>query len=80
MTDEELLQSFSQTLGDLLGATDLERTMDTLRSEVPGWDSFNYINFIVAIEMTYNVKFKVADVESFKNVGQIVTELKAMLA
>ncbi len=80
MTDEELLQSFSQTLGDLLGATDLELTMDTLRSEVPGWDSFNYINFIVAIEMTYNVKFKVADVESFKNVGQIVTELKAMLA
>ncbi len=80
MTDEELLRSFSQTLGDLLGTTDLELTLETLRSEVPGWDSFNYINFIVAIEIGHNVKFKVADVESFRNVGQIVSELQAMLA
>ena len=39
----------------------------------PNWDSFNYINFIVAVEIEFGVKFKVADIESFANVGAIVT-------
>ena len=51
-------------------------TMETQRQEVPNWDSFNYINFIVALEIEFGVKFKVADIESFANVGAIVTELK----
>ena len=37
------------------------------RDDVPGWDSFNYIKFIVAVEMELGVKFRVADVESFEN-------------
>jgi acyl carrier protein len=36
------------------------------------WDSFNYINFIVAVEAEFGVKFRIADVESFPNVGAIV--------
>ena len=80
MTNEELLATFSETLGDILGDDSVSLTMETMRREVPGWDSFNYINFIVAIEVTYDVKFRVSDVESFTNVGSIVTELQSMLA
>ena len=43
-------------------------------------DSFNYINFIVAVEIEFGVKFKVADVESFADVGAIVTELRSISA
>ena len=53
-------------------------TMETQRESVPGWDSFNYINFIVAAEIEFGVKFKVADIESFANAGDIVTELRHM--
>jgi len=38
---------------------------------VPDWDSFNYVNFIVAVELHFNVKFGVAEVESFETVGEI---------
>jgi len=54
-------------------------TMKTQRENVPNWDSFNYINFIVAVEIEFGVKFKVADIESFANVGAIVTETAKML-
>jgi acyl carrier protein len=53
--------------------------METRREEIPNWDSFNYINFIVAVEIEFGVKFKVAAIEAFANVGAIVTELKSML-
>ena len=55
-------------------------TMETRREDIPDWDSFNYINFIVAVELEFGVKFKVADIESFPNVGSIVEETKKILA
>jgi acyl carrier protein len=79
MTEEEVLQTLTRILRDLLMDDDIVLTMDTRREDVSGWDSFNYINFIVALEMEYGVKFKVADVESFENVGAIVRQTKALL-
>ena len=37
--------------------------MENRREDIPGWDSFNYINFIVAVEAQFGVKFKIADIE-----------------
>jgi len=78
MTDQEILTKFTRILCDLLLDESIVLTMETQREEVPNWDSFNYINFIVAVEIEFGVKFKVADIESFANVGAIVTELKNM--
>jgi acyl carrier protein len=76
MTDQEILAKFTGILRSLLLDDSIELTMETEREDVPSWDSFNYINFIVAVEIEFDVKFKVADIESFANVGAIVTELK----
>jgi acyl carrier protein len=78
MTDQEILTKFTRILCDLLLDESIVLTMETQREEVPNWDSFNYINFIVAVEIEFGVKFKVADIESFANVGAIVAELKNM--
>jgi acyl carrier protein len=79
MTAQEILIVFTRILRDLLLDDSIVLTMETRREEIPEWDSFNYINFIVAVEVEFGVKFKVADIESFANVGAIVTELIAML-
>jgi acyl carrier protein len=79
MTDQELLDVFSRILGDLLSDDAIVLTMDTRREDVPNWDSFAYINSIVALEIELGVKFKVADIESFENVGAIVARAKEML-
>jgi len=79
MMGEEILAAFTRILRDLLSDDKIVLTMDTRRKDVPNWDSFNYINFIVAVEIEFGVKFKVADIESFANVGAIVRELTRML-
>jgi acyl carrier protein len=79
MTDQDLLAVFSRILGDLLADDSTVLTMDTRREDVPNWDSFGYVNFIVAAEIELGVKFKVADVESFENVGAIVTRARELL-
>ncbi len=78
MNDQELLELFSRTLADILGEDSLSLTLSTRRSDVPNWDSFSYVNFIAAIEMALGVRFSVADVESFENVGAIVARAKQL--
>lgn len=77
MTDQDRLAALTQILSDLLGDDSIELTMDTVREDVPGWDSFAYINFIVAVEAQFGLKFRIADVESFPNVGAIVKAIGA---
>jgi acyl carrier protein len=72
MTEQERLDRLTQILSDLLGDDSIALTMDTVRDDVDGWDSFNYVNFIVAVEAEFGIRFRIADVESFPNVGAIV--------
>jgi acyl carrier protein len=79
MGDREILDVLTRVLRDLLMDDSIVLKMDTRREDVPNWDSLIYINFIVAVEIELGVKFRVADVESFANVGEIVTRTRAML-
>jgi acyl carrier protein len=79
MTVQEILASFTRILRDLLLDDSIVLEMETRREDIPNWDSFNYINFIVAVELEFGVKFKIADIESFPNVGAIVTEMTKIL-
>ena len=79
MTDQEILSTFTRILRDLLLDNSIVLSMGTRREDIPRWDSFNYINFMVAVEIEFGVKFKVAAIESFENVGAIVAETKAIL-
>jgi acyl carrier protein len=80
MTDQEVLDSFTRVLRDLLANDAIQLTAETRREDVPGWDSFAYINFIVAVEQQFGIKFGVAEVESFENVGAIVQRTRALSA
>jgi acyl carrier protein len=77
--NSELLTAFTRILRDLLGDETISLSLETTRSDVPGWDSFQYINFIVAIEIQYGVKFPIADVEAFTTVGDIVAKTRLLL-
>jgi acyl carrier protein len=79
MRTDEILATCTWILRGLLFDDSIVLTMETRREDIPNWDSFNYINFIVAVEIKFAVKFKIADVESFENVGAIVRELMEMV-
>ena len=79
MTVQEILTAFTRILRDLLLDDSIVLTIETRREDIPNWDSFNYINFIVAVEIEFGVKFKIADIESFANVGAIVIQMTKML-
>lgn len=48
-----------------------EITPDTLASEIPGWDSLNHMNVIVAIEKSYSIRFSAYDILKCNNIGDL---------
>lgn len=45
---------------------------DSMRAdEVPGWDSLNHINVIIAVEKEYSVRFKNIEVLRLKCIGDL---------
>jgi len=79
VTDQEILSVLTRVLRDVLGDDAVSVSPATVRADVPGWDSFKYVTFIVALEMELGIKFGIADVESFTTVGDIVAEARRLL-
>ncbi|MHB9010755.1 MAG: acyl carrier protein [Ignavibacteriaceae bacterium] len=44
---------------------------ETTANQVPGWDSFNHINVILAVEKDYNIRFKGLEILKVKNIGEL---------
>ena len=44
---------------------------ETTANQVPGWDSFNHINVILAVEKDYNIHFKGLEILRVKNIGEL---------
>jgi acyl carrier protein len=80
LSEEDILAALTRVLRDLLLDDSIVLTMTTRRDEVRDWDSLVYISFIVGVESEFGVKFGVAEVEAFENVGAIVRRTKALLA
>lgn len=54
-----------------LNLDDFDLKDETIAPDVPGWDSLNHINVILAVEKYFGVKFKSYEVLRLKNVGDL---------
>lgn len=57
---------------DVFDDDKLELTEDTTANDIEDWDSFAQIQLVVAIEKHFNIRFKVHEVGSLKNVGEMI--------
>ena len=52
---------------------------DSNASTVDGWDSLAHINLITAIEQEFGIRFALGELESLKNVGEMIDLIRAKL-
>lgn len=66
-----LSERLIKVLNKELNLSDFNFTEETTANQVPGWDSLNHINIILAIEKEYNTKFKGIEILRVKNLGDL---------
>lgn len=71
MQKEEIVKMVQDIFIDVLEDDNIVLSYNTTADDITGWDSLNHIVLIVEIEKEFNFKFKLEEIQSFKNVGEI---------
>ncbi len=62
----------TEIFADLFDDDSIVLTPDTTADQIEAWDSLQHINLIVAVEHRFGIKFKTAELEDLRNVGNLV--------
>jgi len=79
MTAEQILEKLTEIFREVFDDEAIALSRETTAADIDGWDSFNNINIMVAAEMAFGVKFLTAEVEQFKNVGDLIDSIGVKL-
>jgi len=77
---EEIYKRVTEILRDVFDDDTLVATPELTAHDVKEWDSVNHITLVVAIEQEFGIKFKTAELEKMKNVGQMVEQIEKKTA
>jgi acyl carrier protein len=69
MNQREVISQL-QTIFDTVFLEPVVVTPEMSARDVPEWDSLTHISLMVAVEKSFNVRFRVGEVENTKNVGE----------
>ena len=72
MTREEVYVRLNEVFRDVLDDETIELNDQTVADDVDGWDSFEHINLVVAVEEEFSFKIPMGQVVTMKNVGEMV--------
>lgn len=75
----DLLPEVQEIFRDVLDQPDLVITRESNASTVDDWDSLSHINLITAISKRYKIKFALGELESLKNVGEMLDLMQTKL-
>lgn len=78
MTREEVFERLNNVFRDVLDDDTIELHEETVADDVDGWDSFEHINLVVAVEEEFSFKIPMGKVVTMKNVGEMVDIILSM--
>ncbi len=72
MNREEVYAKLNEIFEDVFDDEDIVVSDNTTADDIEDWDSLEHINLVVEIENQFGIKFNMGEVNSFKNVGEMV--------
>ena len=72
MTRETAYEKLHEVFRDIFDDESIILTDETTAHDIEDWDSLEHINLIVAVEKKFGMKFTMGEVNTMKNVGEMV--------
>jgi acyl carrier protein len=71
-TEADVYAGLNELFHELFADDDIVLTPQTTAKDIDGWDSFNNLNIMVAVETRFGIKMTSTEVENLKNIGDLV--------
>lgn len=75
----QVYDTLTNVLRDVFDDDDIVATPALKATDVAGWDSLAHVRLILAVEKAFGVLFKAAEVNAFKNIGDLADSVTAKL-
>ncbi|MDE1146489.1 MAG: acyl carrier protein [Azospirillaceae bacterium] len=76
MQDDAIYAALAPIFEEVFMRDDLVLMPDLSAKDVAGWDSFKQIEIIIAAEAEFGFKFHTRDLDSLRNVGDLVRVIR----
>ena len=76
MEEKEIYEALDEVFEEVFDDDSIHVKPETTADDIEDWDSLEHINLVVAIENRFGIKFKMNEVTSMKNVGEMVEIIK----
>ena len=75
-----ILKQINDIFIDVLDNEDIMLTDTTTAADIEEWDSLNHIHLVVSIEKHFKIRFTSKEIQSWKNVGEMVQSIKGKIS
>jgi acyl carrier protein len=79
MQTAKIYAQLTDLFRELFSDDDIVLRPETTAKDIEGWDSFNHLSVMVAVETRFNVKMKTSELEKFANVSELVSVIETKL-
>lgn len=73
MTREQIKSDLQPIFRETLNYPDLEITEELSAEHIPAWDSLTHLILISEVEAFFEIKFRLKELISMRNVGDMIT-------
>lgn len=78
MSNSNLIQDLNLIFRDVLDNPEIALSETTVAADIPEWDSLNHVALVVAIERHFKVRFTLAQIQNWTNVGSICRDVELL--
>jgi acyl carrier protein len=79
MSRQEILDNICLVFADTLDEDSVTLTENSTADDVEGWDSLTHVQLVVAVEKKFKVRFTAKEIQSWKNVGEMIDSISSKL-
>ena len=79
MESQEIFSRLQPIFRDIFDDPSISVERTSSADTIEGWDSMAHLNLIMSVEEEFGVKFALGELQSLKNVGEMVDLMQAKL-